>query len=61
VSFEYALEEMSYENMVMYGAAIPSYDTDNKKKEPVMESASFDADTDEGWNGFINQIKKIQQ
>lgn len=33
VPFDYVLYDLSYANLVLYGAVIPSYDSDDSKKD----------------------------
>lgn len=41
-SFDYVLYEMSYENIVLYGATIPSFDNDKKEGDTKDETLSAD-------------------
>lgn len=48
MSIDYVLNEMSYENILMYTHAMPSYDSDNESDE---WDESIDANNPDNFNG----------
>lgn len=43
LSFEYVLYELSYKNLIMFSAVLPSYDFDSKDDKKAKEVETFDA------------------
>ena len=38
VTFDYALYNISYTNLIMYSATIPSYDSGERKKQDIVKA-----------------------
>lgn len=48
VTHDYVLDELTYENMMMYNMATPSYD--DEKEEEVLFDESLDANNPDNFN-----------
>lgn len=57
-TIDYVLHEISYANIVMYGAVLPVYRSDSKKKEKEKEKA-IDMDNPENAN-FLDKLINTQ-
>ena len=59
-SFDYVLYDMSYENLVLYGATIPSIDTDkkdNKNNDKSDKNEVIRADDPANWDKMRSLFK----
>ena len=60
---DYILHEISHQNLLLYAAATPSYDTDKEKKEDPKEDldwgGSLDWSNPENFNDSTNDRIKI--
>ena len=60
VPFEYALYEMSYENLILYGRVIPSFDKDDEKGKENVDSKeeTCSVDNPEDWKKIREFYRK---
>jgi len=57
ITFDYALYEMSYENLIMYNAILPSYKSPDKKGKKEKEKPGKKVGS---FQGFISHLKKMK-
>lgn len=53
VAPDYVLKKMSYANVIMYSAVVPSYDSSDKKEEETKFDPKFDANVPGRFKGEV--------